>query len=129
VDNHQPHYGHSHHHGHHRRQHRWSACKTLAKHQPGVSPQWEVAINEELQSLASNNVWKLVNTPKSANVVTNKWVFKVKRLPDGRIDRYKARLVARGFSQQYGVDYDETFAPAIRMETLRHPLAIAAAEG
>jgi hypothetical protein len=90
---------------------------------------WEVVINEELQSLASNNVWKIVDTPKGANVVTNKWVLKVKRLPDGRTDRYKARLVARGFSQQYGVHYDETFAPVVRVETVRILLVIAATEG
>jgi hypothetical protein len=54
--------------------------------------------------------------------------IKIKRLPDGRIDRYKARLVARGFSQQHGVDYDEIFAAVVRMETLRILLAITAAE-
>jgi len=69
-----------------------------------------------------------VPTPKGVNIVSCKWVFKIKYLPDGRIDRYKARLVARGFSQQHGVDYDETFAPVVRMETLRVLLAIAAAE-
>jgi hypothetical protein len=90
--------------------------------------QWIAAINEEKQSLGLNAVWELVIAPKGANIVSCKWVFKIKRLPDGRIDRYKARLVARGFSQQYGVDYDETFAPVVRMETLRILLAIAAAE-
>ncbi|HEY5813547.1 MAG TPA: reverse transcriptase domain-containing protein [Terrimicrobiaceae bacterium] len=90
--------------------------------------QWEAAIDEELRSLASNHVWELVDTPRGANVVSNKWVFKVKRLPDGRIDRYKARLVARGFSQRYGIDYYETFAPVVRMESLRILLAIAAKE-
>ena len=90
--------------------------------------QWEAAINEELQSLTTNNVWELIDTPQGANIVSCKWVFKVKRLPSGQIDRYKARLVARGFSQQYGIDYDETFAPVVRMESLRILLAIAARE-
>jgi hypothetical protein len=90
--------------------------------------QWETAINEELQPPASNDVWQLVDTPKGVNIVSCKWVFKVKRLPNGQIDGYKARLVARGFSQQYGIDYDETFAPVVRMESLRILLAIAAAE-
>ena len=71
---------------------------------------------------------ELVVTPKGANIVSCKLVFKIKRLPDGRIERYKARLVARGFSQQHGVDYDETFAAVVRMETLRILLAITAAE-
>ena len=90
--------------------------------------QWEAAINEELRALATNHVWDLVDTPKGANIVSNKWVFKIKRLPNGQVDRYKARLVARGFSQQYGIDYEETFAPVVRMESLRILLAIAPVE-
>jgi hypothetical protein len=90
--------------------------------------QWEAAINEELRSIASNIVWELVDTPKGVNIISSKWVFKLKRLPNGQIDRYKARLVARGFSQKHGIDYDETFAPVVRMESLRILLAIAAAE-
>jgi hypothetical protein len=90
--------------------------------------QWEAAINEEIQSLLSNIVWELVDTPKGVNIVSCKWVFKIKRLPNGQIDRYKARLVARGFSQRYGIDYEETFAPVVRMESLRILLAIAAVE-
>lgn len=69
-----------------------------------------------------------MDAPKGVNIVSCKWVFKVKRLPNSQIDRYKARLVARGFSQQYGVDYGETLAPVVRMESLRILLAIAAAE-
>jgi hypothetical protein len=90
--------------------------------------QWEAAISDELQSLAANDVWELVDTPKGVNIVSNKWVFKIKRLPNGQIDKYKARLVARGFTQQYGIDYYETFAPVVRMESLRILLAIAANE-
>src|SRR5271163_2763352 len=78
--------------------------------------------------MATNNVWELVPRPQNKNIVSCRWVFKVKRLLDGQIDRYKARLVARGFSQQKGIDYDETFAPVMRMETLRLLLAIGAAE-
>jgi Reverse transcriptase (RNA-dependent DNA polymerase) len=90
--------------------------------------QWEAAITEELKSLASNGVWTLVKRPDGANIMSSKWVFKIKRLPSGQISRYKARVVARGFSQQYGVDYYETFAPVVRMESLRILLAIAAIE-
>jgi hypothetical protein len=60
--------------------------------------QWEAAIIEELGSLAANDVWTLVECLKGANIVSNKWVFKIKRLPNGQISRYKARVVARGFS-------------------------------
>jgi reverse transcriptase-like protein len=67
--------------------------------------QWEAAISDELRSLAENNVWELVDTPKGVNIVSNKWVFKIKRQPSGQIEKYKARLVARGFSQKYGINY------------------------
>jgi hypothetical protein len=87
-----------------------------------------MAINDELRSLAMNNVWELTEALKGINVVSCKWVFKIKRLPNGQIDRFKARLVARGFTQQYGVDYSETFAPVVRMESLRILLTIAARE-
>jgi hypothetical protein len=85
--------------------------------------QWEAAISNELRSLAENNVWELVDTPKSVNIVSNKWVFKVKRQPSGQIERYKARLVARGFSQKYKIDYQETFAPVVHIaaRNRRHP--------
>jgi hypothetical protein len=90
--------------------------------------QWGAAIKNEMQSHGLNVVWTLVMAPKGANIVSCKWVFKIKRSPDGQIERYKARLVARGFSQQHGVDYDEAFTPVVRIETLRILLAIAAAE-
>jgi len=76
----------------------------------------------------SNDVWDLVNRPRDTNIVSNKWVFDLKRLPTGQIKRYKARLVARGFSQQYGIDYEETFTPVVRLESLQTLLAIAAIE-
>ena len=90
--------------------------------------QWEAAIASELQSITFNDVWDLVDRPRDTNIVSNKWVFDLKRLPTGQIKRYKARLVARGFSQQYGIDYEETFAPVVRLESLRTLLAIAAIE-
>jgi Reverse transcriptase (RNA-dependent DNA polymerase) len=87
-----------------------------------------VAIADELRSMAINNVWQLVDCPQGVNLVSCKWVFKVKRLPNGHIDKLKARLVARGFTQRYGIDYDETFASVVRTESLRILLAIAAME-
>jgi hypothetical protein len=90
--------------------------------------QWSIAIKEQLNSLAANNTWTEVDKPKGINLVTPKWVFKVKRLPNGQIDKYKARLVARGFTQQYGIDYLETLSPVVRLESLRIIFAIAAAK-
>lgn len=93
------------------------------------SPQannWKEAIQEELNSLEKNKTWDLVLPPESANIIGSKWVFKVKYLPNGKIDRFKARLCAKGFSQVEGVDYSETFSPTSRFDTIRVLLAIAA---
>lgn len=66
--------------------------------------------------------------PEGKNVVDNRWVFKIKHRPSGEIDRYKARIVARGFTQQHGIDYDETFSPVVKFPSIRIILAIAASK-
>lgn len=66
---------------------------------------WLAAMNDEIQALKKYKVYTLVDRPKG-NIVTNRWVLRIKRKPDGAIDRYRARLVARGFSQVYGLDYN-----------------------
>ncbi|GIZ45743.1 hypothetical protein CKM354_000889600 [Cercospora kikuchii] len=85
---------------------------------------WEDAVQKELTALGSNNTWKEVVPPKGANLVTSKWVFDVKRSISGAIEKFKARLVARGFSQKFGVDFQETFAPTVRHDTLRVFMAV-----
>ena len=71
---------------------------------------WEDAMKDELKSLQKNDVWELVKLPNGRKTVGSKWVFKEKIGPDGSIERYKARLVAQGYSLQRGLDYDETFS-------------------
>lgn len=88
-------------------------------------PLWEKAIEEELQSLEKNGTWNLVELPEGRRAVDNKWVFKIKRNSDGSVDRYKARLVARGFSQRHGFDYSDTYSPVVKMSTLRVLLSLA----
>jgi len=66
---------------------------------------WHSAMNEEIQALRANRTWTLVSFHPSMNVVGSRWVYKIKRKSDGSIERYKARLVARGFTQQEGIDY------------------------
>ena len=70
--------------------------------------------------------WELVDKPRDKEIIGLKWVYKIKYNEDGSIQKYKARLVAKGYSQQPGVDFNETYAPAVRMETIRSVLALAA---
>lgn len=99
-----------------------------AVHDPQYGVKWKEAIREELVSLIDNSTWKVVVPPKGTNIVSSKWVFTVKTTQAGGVERFKARLVARGFSQVHGEDYHETFAPTVRMDTLRLFFALAAAE-
>jgi hypothetical protein len=71
---------------------------------------WQAAMTEELDALSRNRTWDLVDLPPDKSVVCCKWVFKIKTRSDESIDQYKARLVAKGFTQEYGIDYKETFA-------------------
>ena len=66
---------------------------------------------EEHQSIIKNYVWEIVPRPKSKDVVSSKWLFKIKHVVDGSIEKYKAIFVAHGFSQKEGIDYEETFTP------------------
>lgn len=86
--------------------------------------EWLNAMNEEIQSLNQNQAWELVDLPESRKTVGSKWVFKRKHDQDGKIIEYKARLVAQGFSQKYGEDYDEVFAPVTRSSTFRLLLSV-----
>lgn len=88
--------------------------------------EWRQAMKEELDSLNENEVWDIVRRPTSRKVIGGKWVFKVKGKANGEIERFKARYVARGFSQVQGLDYDEIFAPVAKYDSLRLLLAIAA---
>lgn len=92
-------------------------------------PKWQDAIQAELDSLVANKTWRIVPRPSTGNVVDSKWVLRVKKNAAGEIDKYKARLVARGFTQIYGVDYYDTFAPVARLSSIRLLLAIAARNG
>ena len=90
---------------------------------------WKAAMQKEMESIYSNDVWDLVELPNNRRPVGCKWVFKRKTKANGSIERYKARLVARGFSQKQGLDYDETFSPVIRFESFRSLVAVAVQKG
>ncbi len=86
-------------------------------------------MEREMESLRENEVWELVKLPLNKKVVGSKWVFKIKMNDNGKVNRYKARLVAQGNSQTKGMDYDETFSPVVRMESLQTIVSLAACNG
>jgi hypothetical protein len=87
---------------------------------------WKMAMDEEMDALSRNNTWEVVPIPKDRHIVGSKWVFKIKRDEQGAIARWKARLVAQGYSQQPGIDYDEIYSPVVRFDSLRLLIALAA---
>ena len=90
---------------------------------------WLEAMEKEMTSLQNNDVWELVDLPEDRKPVGSKWVFKAKTNADGHIERYKARLVAQGYSQKFGTDYDETFSPVVRLESVRTLIAMSVQQG
>lgn len=86
---------------------------------------WMAAMQDEMNSINSNDVYDLVKLPEGRKASNSRWVFKKKMTSDGSVDRYKARLVAQGFSQKFGKDYDETFCPVVRFESIRTVIALA----
>ena len=91
-----------------------------------MQKEWIGAMSSEMDSLHDNDVWDLVvELPKGQKVVGRKWVFKLKINEDGSVERCKARLVAQGYSQEKGLNYDETFSPVVRSESIRSVIALA----
>jgi hypothetical protein len=83
-------------------------------------------VNEEYRSLMENDTWDLLPLPKGRILVRCKWVYRTKYALDGSVERHKAQLVAKGFSQVEGIDYNETFAPVAKMTSICLVLSLAA---
>ena len=122
-----------------RRKQRTQAFRTVTEHQkvPVLSSikaalegpnskEWKAALNSEMKSMRDNDVWELVPRPKNVNIVGSKWVLALKVNEKGEVERYKARLVAQGFTQRKEVDYSEVFASVIGKTTTRAMFHIAA---
>ena len=87
---------------------------------------WKKAMEEEIHAIEKNDTWELTKLPPNQKAIGVKWVYKIKRTADGSVDRYKSRLVAKGYKQKYGVDYDEVYAPVARLDTVRLLISLAA---
>ncbi|KAE9052590.1 Retrovirus-related Pol polyprotein from transposon TNT 1-94 [Phytophthora rubi] len=87
--------------------------------------EWWQAIEEELRAISKNATWEVVDIPTDGNVISAKWVFKLKFDNKGELERFKARLVGRGFTQKFGIDFAETFAPVLKIASLRFIVALA----
>jgi len=85
---------------------------------------WNQAMDEEIRCIENNKTWKLVDVPEDKYVISVKWIYKSKQDADGNVQKHKARLVARGFTQQPRIDCNETFVCGVRMDTVRTVLDI-----
>uniref|UniRef100_A0A2N9GLP2 Gag-Pol polyprotein n=1 Tax=Fagus sylvatica TaxID=28930 RepID=A0A2N9GLP2_FAGSY len=90
------------------------------------APMWMVAMQEEIEALHKNKTWDLVPLPQGRKAIGNKWVYKIKRDGNDQVERYRARLVVKGFAQKEGIDFNEIFSPVVRLTTVRVVLAMCA---
>ena len=92
-------------------------------------PKWQAAMVVEIVALEANNTWTLTPLPVGKKPIGCKWVYKIKYKANGSIERYKAMLMAKGFTQKEGVDYFETFSPVAKMVSVKVLLAVVAIKG
>jgi hypothetical protein len=87
---------------------------------------WKDSMVEEMESLHKNETWDLVKLPNGRKLVNSKWVFKKKMNAIGQVDKFKARLVKKGYSQVEGVDFDEIFSPVAKLTSIRVLISLVA---
>ena len=88
------------------------------------APYWKEAINDEVESIFQNHTWVLVDLPPGSKLLGYKWIFEKKMKADGSIDKYKARLVIKGYKKKQGLDYFDTYSPVTRISSIRMLIAI-----
>ena len=89
------------------------------------APYWKETINDEVESIFQNHTWELVDLPQCSKPLGYKWIFKKKMKADGSIDKYKVKLVIKGYKQKEGLDYFDTYSPVTRISSIRMLIAIA----
>jgi Reverse transcriptase (RNA-dependent DNA polymerase) len=83
-------------------------------------PKWKKVIFEEMRTLVNNGTWDIISRPSDKNTVGCKWIYSTKHTPEGKVDIFKTRLVAKGYTQTYSVDYEEIFALVAKMNIVEH---------
>ena len=102
-----------------------SSSLSEALHSPDRD-EWMIAMQKKMSSIDKNNVWEVVDLPPRRKTIENKWVLKVKSKANGLIDRYNVSLVAKGYTQRVGIDYEDTFSPVVRFASICLILSIVA---
>jgi hypothetical protein len=101
------------------------SCQPTSFKEATKDPYWVQSMNQEIDSIGKSKTWDLVYIPRHKTSISIKWVYKTKLNEKGKIEKNKAKLVAKGFSQQPDIDYGEKFSPVARLDTVRTLLAIA----
>lgn len=99
-------------------------CEQLNFKEALSDKNWRKIMNEEINAIEKNQTWELAELPKKKKPIGVKWVYKIKYKPNGDIDRFKERLVAKGYKQKPGIDYFEVFAHVARLDTIRMLISI-----
>jgi hypothetical protein len=102
------------------------SCQPTYFKEATKEPHWVQAMNQEIDYIEKNKTWDLFDMPRQNKSIGVKWVYKTKLNEKGKIEKHKARIVSKGFSQQPGIDYGETFSPVARLDSVRTLLAIVA---
>ncbi|XP_016554890.1 uncharacterized mitochondrial protein AtMg00820-like [Capsicum annuum] len=96
----------------------FSDCDPMSFTDAVNDPKWQQAMDNENRSIERNDTWELINLPENQKTIGVKWVYKTKLKENREVDKFKACLVAKGYKQEYGVDYEEVFATIARLDTI-----------